>query len=170
MQIVADTEDRLVCAVLGAQVAALRDHIEGNAAVEMLWHATDVLARLSAMVNELVAGHPAPDAALAARCATVVAGQVEVSRSLEDLALFQAQHHDLARQMAECVVAGLQSLAAENGRLSARDLSALYVCEDQRRIHESVVRQFGAPAAEDRRKPRKAGRQPDLAPVPKLVV
>jgi hypothetical protein len=168
MQISADTEDRLVCAVLAAQVAALRDHIEGHAAVEMLWHATDVLSLLSGLVGDLVgnasgahtAADVAIDPALAARCASAVAAQAEVSRSLEDLAMFQAQHHDLARQMAECVVSGLQSLAAEDGRLSARELAALYVCEDQRRIHETVARQFGAPKPEDRRKPRKAGRQP----------
>jgi hypothetical protein len=167
MQTVADTEDRLVCAVLAAQVAGLRDHIEGHAAVELLWHATDVLSLLSGLVGELVAGHPAPDPALAARCATAVAAQMEVGRSLEALAMAQSQHDDIARQMAECVVSGLQSLAAEDGRLSARDLAALYVGEDQRRIHERVVRQFRLPAAEDRRKPRKAGRQPrDVVTLP----
>ena len=152
MQITADAEDRLVCAVLAAQVAALRDHIEGNSAVEMLWHATDVLSLLSGLVSELVGNATGGDAArdprldpgLVGRCATAVAAQVEVSRSVETLALFQAQHHDLGRQMADCVVTGLQSLAAEAGGLSARDLSALYVCEDQRRIHDSVARQFRA--------------------------
>jgi len=145
MRIAADTEDRLVCAVLAAQVAALRDHIEGNSAVEMLWHATDVLSLLSGLVDELVGNNATlGDPALVARCATALAAQAEVGRSVETLALGQSQHQDLARQMADCVVVGLQSLAAEDGGLSARDLSALYVCEDQRRIHDSVARQFRA--------------------------
>jgi hypothetical protein len=164
MQIVADAEDRLVCAVLAAQVVALRDHIEGNTGIELLWHATDVLSLLSGLVGELVGnaalGHLALDPAVAARCTAAVAAHAEVGGSLESMAMFQAQHHDLARQMADCVVSGLQSLAAEDGGLSARELSALYVSEDQRRIHERVARQFRARRSAETRKPRKSGRQP----------
>ncbi|MGA2129343.1 MAG: hypothetical protein ABSG76_24695 [Xanthobacteraceae bacterium] len=142
-----DTSERLVCAVLAGQVAALRDCIDTGATVDLLWRTTDVLSQLSGLVLELSRRHPGsgPDE----QCAAAVAAEADISRSLTELAFVQAQHHDFARQMADCVVTALGRLATDapsGARLSPHDLLALYVSEDQRKVHDAVARQFAIDA------------------------
>jgi hypothetical protein len=136
--------ERLVCAVLAAQVEALRDRIHATSVVEFLWHASDTLARLAGLVTEQSRRATTPDADLAAACATAVANVAQMNDTLENLAFVQAQGQDYASQMADCVVTALQRIAAPNAkpetRLSPNDLVALYVCEDQHRVHETVAR------------------------------
>jgi hypothetical protein len=145
MQATDESGERLVCAVLAAQVAALRDRIGSGVAVDLLWRTTDLLSQLSGLVAELLRRHPA-DAVLGEQCATAIAAEVEVGASLEAFAFLQSQRDDFARQMADCVVTALERLAAVDGpasdRLSPHDLAALYVSDDQRDVHEVVFRRL----------------------------
>lgn len=149
MQAAAEVNDRLVCAVLAAQVAALRETIDTVATVDLLWRTTDVLSRLSALVRELASGNPAHGE----QCAAAVAAEVEVSRALNSLAFLESQRHDTSRQMADCVVTALERLSyadvAVSARLSPHELSALYVSEDQRKVHDAVTRRFADEISED---------------------
>jgi hypothetical protein len=119
-----DRDDRLVCAVLAAQVVALRDCMHANSAVEALWQACDGLADA-----------PATEA---------MPGLAQVRSGLEDLAFSQAQLADCLTQMADCVVTALDMLARSDARLPAGELLALYVTEAQRRVHEAAVGRFVA--------------------------
>ena len=152
MQGTAEASERLVCAVLAAQVAAIRDCVDTAEGADLLWRTGDLLARLSALVVELGHRCQVPDPELDEQCAAAVAAEAEVSTALDALAFLQSQRHDLARQMADCVVTALVRLAADQdpaagNRLSPEDLAALYVCEAQRRTHEAVARQFKMEAA-----------------------
>lgn len=143
-------DDHLVCAVLSAQVAALRDRIDSGATVELLWRTTDLLSELSGLVLEVARdNHEKPQ--LEARCATAVAAKIEVGQLLDGLAFVHAQNQDFARQIADCVVKALDRLAVSGGpagaRMSVYDLAALYVSDDQRKVHESVLRQFNVTTA-----------------------
>jgi hypothetical protein len=147
-----DTGERLVCAVLAAQVEAIRDRVDTGATVDLLWRTADLLTRLSGLVVELSRRYPVPDPGLADRCAPAVTQENELRRSLDAVAFLHAQDQDLARQMADCVVIALKRLASHGApfavRLSAGDLAALYVCDDQREVHDVVTRQFGIDSPE----------------------
>jgi hypothetical protein len=147
----AETSERLVCAVLAAQVAAIRDHVDADGTVDLLWRIADALARLSGLVVELAGRHPAADPGLDEQCAAAVAAETEVSRSLDALAFLHAQRHDLARQKADCVVTALERLATidapPGGRLSPHDLAAMYISDEQHDVHDAVTRQFGVPVS-----------------------
>jgi hypothetical protein len=120
-------EQRLVCAVLAAQVAALRDGMHTHSAVEALWQASDALSQL--------AGRAPPDC---------LAALEQVRGRLEDLAFGQVQSADCLSQRAECVVTALRILASAGARLPPGKLLALYVTEDQRRVHEDAAGRFAA--------------------------
>ncbi|NKE46305.1 hypothetical protein HB662_16075 [Roseomonas frigidaquae] len=122
----ADAEERLACAVLAAQVLALREEFRVVALSDQIWTASETLTRLA-------------DPAAAVDAATLE----QVARMLETHAFLQAQSFDRASQMADTVATGLRALAASErppgARLAALDLLGLYVCEEQRRVHDAVV-------------------------------
>ena len=157
MRSTAETSERLVFAILAAQVAALRDRIDTSAGVDLLWRTTDVLAQLSGLVLELLRDRAAPDPELDAQCAAAVSAETEIRRSLDELAFLQAQHSDFARQVADGVVTALKCLAAADGpvgaRLSPDDLAARYVSEDQRKVHDAVIGKFDLDAVPVSRQP-----------------
>jgi hypothetical protein len=151
MQPSPDHDERLICAVLAAQVAAIRDHVEADATVDLLWRIADALTLLSGLVTELATLHVAADPVLEQRYDAAVAAGSEVSQSLDALAFEQAQRHDLARQKADCVVAALQRLAAtdapQGSRLSQKELAAMYISDEQHAVHKAVARRFGEAGA-----------------------
>ncbi len=124
-------ESRLVCAILAAQVTALRERIAGPFLFEQMLGCADLLSALSAKLA------PGSEAAAAA---------ARLDSALDDLALQHAQHQDLARQTAELVALALKILSTEDpGKppaLSPAGLAALYVSEDQRRLHEAVLAEY----------------------------
>jgi hypothetical protein len=146
--------EHLVCAVLAAQVAALRDRIDTGAAVELLWQTSDVLSQLSGLVAKLAQRCSPADDGLNEQCDAAVAAESEISRSLESLAFQQAQRNDFTCQTVDCVVSALERLADTSApvgsRLSASDLVALYVSEDQREVHDATTRQFAIDASSRR--------------------
>jgi hypothetical protein len=121
-------ETGLVCAILAAQVRALQDGIASPAINQRLLGCADLLAVLSS--------HLAKDSEAAS-----AAEQLE--HALDGLAFQHAQSQDLARQTADLVAQALSLLAtaepAAVRNLSQGGLLALYVNEDQRRLHAAVV-------------------------------
>ncbi len=147
-----EASDRLICAVLAAQVAELHDRIEGDTTVELLWRATEVLSSLSGLVQDLGPQVGPSDPDMAERCAVAVAAEAEISRLIGAQAFVQAQRQDFARQVADCVVTALSRMAADptpGARFTAEDLAALYVCEEQRAAHKLVMDQFAAGSRAD---------------------
>jgi|GEM_PF-1711746 hypothetical protein len=150
MRAAADSSERLVCAVLAAQVSALGERIDTGVSAELLWRTTDALTLLSGLVVELLRCRSAPVPELSEQCTAAVAAGVEIRQSLDTLAFMQAQKQDFARQMVDCIVTAMERLAPGDAgvgaRLSPHDLASLYVSEDQRTIHDAVVRRFnGSP-------------------------
>jgi hypothetical protein len=152
----AEGEERLVCAVLAAQAAALRDRIESGSTVEMLWNASDVVGGLVKLIREQASALPL-DPVLAAQCETTLSMVLGVSDTLNDLAFAQAQRVDFDRQMADCVVTALERLALADAPRGARlpidELAALYVSEEQRRVHGEVASRFVADVRPDGERP-----------------
>jgi len=153
MQVKTETGERMVCAVLAAQVAAIRDRFDADPTVQLLWRTTDMISLLSDLLGELAEGRPTTNATLTRRVTTAVAEAAEISQALDGLALMQAQRDDFGRQMADCVVTALERLASAEApagaRLSPAELAALYVSEDQRAVHDSVILQFAAIGIKD---------------------
>jgi len=125
-------ESRLLCAILSAQTAALRERIAGSMAFERLMRCADLLAGLAA---QLPAG--SEPAAAAAR----------LGQALDELAFHDAQQQDWARQTADLVARALNLLAAEGDpqqTLSPGRLWGFYVSEDQRQLHAAVLAEQAA--------------------------
>ena len=154
MHLTTDANENLVCAVLAAQVAELRDRIDSGATVELLWRTSDVLAQLSGLVQKLAKRCSDSDSELNEQCSTAVAAQAEISRSLESLAFEQAQRNDFTCQTVDCVVTALERLAVTDvppgNRLSPDELAALYVSDQQRQVHDAATRQFAIGASPGR--------------------
>jgi hypothetical protein len=152
VQFTTETDEQLVCAVLAAQVALLRDRIDASATVELLWRTSDVLSKLSGLVVELVRRCPDSDAVMDEQCSTALATKAEINRSIDGLAFEQAQRNDFTCQAVDCVVTALGRLAATDAaigtRLSPDGLAALYVSSDQREVHEAVIRKLSIDASQ----------------------
>jgi hypothetical protein len=148
-----DHSERIVCAILAAQVAVLRDHIDTGVTAELLWQTTDALSRLSKLVLELTKGDAPVDTDLNGECAAALVNGAEINRSLDGLAFLQAQRQDFARQMADCVVAALERLAGPDAPIGARltpeELAAMYVSEEQRKVHTAVVGELDGRSSSD---------------------
>jgi hypothetical protein len=135
--------DTLILAVLAAQVAAVRDRIENNETIDLMWRTTDVLARMAGLVPELARRNPGAD--MERQCSAAIANMTDISKSLDDMAFLQAQRQDYTRQMADCVAVALTRLAADGAgehRFSQEDLAAMYVCAEQREIHDTCCARF----------------------------
>jgi hypothetical protein len=151
MQVTTEANENYVCAVLAAQVAELRDRIDGSATIELLWRTSDVLSQLSGLVLELAKRCHESDSELIEQCNAAVAAEAGISRSLESLAFEQAQRNDFTCQTVDCVVTALERLASTdrpaNNRLSLDDLAALYVSEEQRKVHDAATRRIALGAS-----------------------
>jgi hypothetical protein len=138
--------ERLVCAVLAAQVTALRDRIDAGPTVSLLWQTSDLLTRLARLVEQLASEHPDLPEALGDDCANALLSGLDAIQAIDGLAFEQAQRNDFTCQTVDCVAIALGRLAAADKppgqRLSVEDLAALYVCEEQRDIHDIAARQF----------------------------
>ncbi|UZE49012.1 hypothetical protein [Rhodopseudomonas sp. P2A-2r] len=146
MQFDTKASDKLVCAVLAAQVSELRGRIDIGATVELLWQTSDVLSLLSGLVLEFSKRCSDSDSNLYEECKAAIAAEAKINRSLESLAFAQAQRNDFTCQTVDCVVTALERMAvvdmSSDARLSLNDLAALYVSEEQREVHNNAVRQF----------------------------
>ncbi len=148
MNVTKDADERLVCAILAEQVSTLRDRIDAGASFDLLWRTTALLSSLSGSLNELSCNSRDANPVLVRERAEAIAEIAEIRRGLDELAFTQAQKQDFAKQLADCVVTALERMASTErpaeAAFSSDDLFGLYVSDDQRRLHERVVRRSGS--------------------------
>ncbi|HQT45970.1 MAG: hypothetical protein B7X08_02030 [Acidocella sp. 20-63-7] len=138
-----EENEKLVCAILAEQVSALRDKMDANATFDLLWRTTALLSWLSGLLNDLSRHSPSFNPVLERERSEAMAEIAEIRRKLDELAFSQAQKQDFARQIADCVVTALERMAIAQmpagTSFSSSDLAALYVSDDQRKLHQEVV-------------------------------
>jgi hypothetical protein len=138
-----EANERLVCAILAEQVAALRDRMDATATFDLLWRTTALLSWLSGLLNDLSRHSAHTNPVLERERAEAIDEIAEIRRGLDELAFSQAQKQDFARQIADCVVIALERMAVAEmppgTHFSSLDLADLYVSEQQRDLHAAVV-------------------------------
>jgi hypothetical protein len=144
-----EANERIVCAILAEQVAALRERMDATSAFDLLWRTSALLSWLSGLLGDISAHstystHANP--VLERERAEAITEIAEIKRALDDLAFLQAQRQDFAKQIADCVVTALERMAVAEmppgTSFSSADLAALYVSADQRKLHEDVLRRL----------------------------
>jgi len=151
----AEANERIVCAILAEQVAALRERMDSTATFELLWRTSALLSWLSGLLGDVSAQSALPTSTNAGHHNPVLEREreeaiteiAEIRRALDDLAFLQAQRHDFAKQIADCVVIALERMAVAEmpagTSFSSADLAALYVSADQRKLHDDVIHRLG---------------------------
>ncbi len=146
MSVTKEANEHLVCAILAEQVAALRDRMDASAAFDLLWRTTALLSWLSGLLAENQRHGGQSNPVFERERAEAIVQVAAIRTELDELAFVQAQRQDFARQIADCIVTALERMAvAEMPRgtsFSSGDLAALYVSEDQRKLHDSVLRRL----------------------------
>jgi hypothetical protein len=146
-----EADERVVCAILAEQVAALRERMDATNAFDLLWRTSALLSWLSGLLGDMSAhadhaSHPNP--VLERERAEAITEIAEIRRALDDLAFLQAQRQDFAKQIADCVATALERMAVAQMpagmSFSSTDLAALYVSDDQRQLHDTVLRRLSA--------------------------
>ncbi len=140
-----NAHERIVCAILAEQVAILRAKTDAMPAFDLLWRTTALLSWLSGLLADVDHAQAAHNPVLERERAEALAEIAQIRHGLDELAFLQAQRHDFARQIAECVETALTRMAGE-AKFSSGDLAALYVSDDQRRLHDDVIRRLSAEA------------------------
>jgi hypothetical protein len=142
-----EPNERLVCAILAEQVAALRDRMDTSTTFDLLWRTTALLSWLSGLLSDVsrhAGEHMTP--VLERERAEALTEVGEIRRALDELAFVHAQRHDFVHQIADCVVVALERMAIAQmpagTHFSSDDLAALYVSEDQRQLHNAVLRRL----------------------------
>ncbi len=143
----AEANERLVCAILAEQVATLRDRMDATAAFDLLWRTSALLSWLSGLLSD-TANHSAhANPVLEREREEAITEITEIRHALDNLAFLQAQRQDFAKQIADCVVIALERMAVAEmpagTSFSSTDLAALYVSDDQRQLHDTVIRRMG---------------------------
>lgn len=139
----AEANERIVCAILAEQVAALRERMDATTAFDLLWRTSALLSWLSGLLGDMSAHSTHSNPVLEREHAEAMTEIVEIRRALDELAFVQAQRQDFAKQIADCVVVALERMAVAEmppgTSFSSMDLAALYVSADQRKLHDEVV-------------------------------
>lgn len=146
----AEANERIVCAILAEQVAALRERMDASSAFDLLWRTSALLSWLSGLLGDMSA-HCAQashaNSVLERERVEAITEIAEIRRALDELAFIQAQRQDFAKQIADCVVIALERMAVAEmpagTSFSSVDLAALYVSADQRKLHDEVIRRLG---------------------------
>lgn len=143
-----EANERLVCAILAEQVSSIRDRMDASTTFDLLWRTTALLSWLSGLMNDLSHNSTNSNPVLERERTEAITEIGEIRRALDELAFFQAQRQDFARQLADCVVTALERMAVAEmpagTSFSSSDLAALYVSDDQRKLHDEVIRRLGA--------------------------
>lgn len=146
----AETDARLVCAILAEQVSSLRNKMDVTAAFESLWQVSALLSRLGKILTQ--AEHQELEQVTShAHLHELVAEITSTHKSLDNLAFIEAQRQDCAQQMADCVIAALKRLALTENPMETHfnpsDLETLYVSQDQHHLHKAVLTRMSPPSA-----------------------
>jgi hypothetical protein len=143
-----EANERLVCAILAEQVSTLRDRMDASTAFDLLWRTSALLSWLSGLLGDLSRHNANTTPVLERERAEAIAEVAEIRGELDKLAFFQAQRQDFARQIADCVVTALERMAVAEmpagTSFSSGDLAALYVSDDQRKLHDAVVQRLSS--------------------------
>ena len=141
-----ETEEQnegLVCAILAEQVAILRDRMDASEAFDLLWQTSALLSWLAGLLADINRESPQSNPLQEKERREAITKITVIRHQLDNLAFFQAQRQDFARQIADCVIVALERMSSaqmpEGTRFASADLAALYVSEDQRRLHEDVL-------------------------------
>ncbi len=141
-----ETNETLVCAILAAHVANLRDRMGTSEAFDLLWRTSALLSWLSGLLGEVNRQVQHANPLLEKERSEAIAEITLIRRQLDHLAFAQAQQQDLTRQIADCVITALERMSSatmpQGSRFMSSDLSALYVSEDQRQLHEDVLKRL----------------------------
>src|ERR1700722_4033931 len=142
-----EANERLVCAILAEQVSSIRDRMDASTTFDLLWRTTALLSWLSGLMNDLSHNSTNSNPVLERERTEAITEIREIRRALAELVAFQEQAQDFARQRADCVVTALERMAVAEmpagTSFSSSDLAALYVSDDQRRLHDEVIRRLG---------------------------
>ncbi len=142
----AEANEKLVCAILAEQMANLRDRMDASEAFDLLWRVSALLSWLAGLLGDInrQAQHASP--LLERERNEAIAEITSIRRQLDDLAFVQAQRQDFTRQIADCVITSLERMSdaqmPAGTRFASSDLAALYVSDDQRRLHEDVLKRL----------------------------
>jgi hypothetical protein len=143
---ISEANEKLVCAILAEQVATLRDRMDANQAFDLLWRTSALLSWLSGLLGDLARQATHTNPVLDRERNEAIIEIAEIRRALDELAFLQAQRQDFAKQIADCVVTALERMAVAEmpagTSFSSADLAALYVSEEQRKLHETVVQRL----------------------------
>ena len=138
-----EQNEGLVCAILAEQVAILRDRMDASEAFDLLWQTSALLSWLAGLLIDIDQHLPRTNPLLGKEREEAIAKITSIRHQLDHLAFFQAQRQDFARQVADCIITALERLSSaqmpEGTRFASADLAALYVSDDQRRLHEDVL-------------------------------
>ncbi|GAN80042.1 hypothetical protein [Acidocella aminolytica] len=146
MSATVEANEKLVCAILAEQVAHLRDRMDASAAFDLLWRTTALLSWLSGLLTDINRQAVQPSPVLERERAEAITEIGEIRRQLDHLAFVEAQRQDFARQIADCVIVALERMSEakmpEGAHFSSSDLAKLYVSDDQRQLHEEVLKRL----------------------------
>ena len=145
---VEESNERLVCAILAEQVSNLRDRMDASEAFDLLWQTSALLSWLAGLLADITRDAPKSSLLLDKEISEAISKITTIRHKLDALAFFQAQRQDFARQIADCVITALERMSSarmpEGSRFASADLAALYVSDDQRRLHEDVLNRLQA--------------------------
>jgi hypothetical protein len=142
----AEANENLVCAILAEQVANLRDRMDASEAFDLLWRTSALLSWLSGLLGDINRQAQQDNPLLDRERNEAIAEIAAIRHQLDNLAFVQAQRQDFARQIADCVVTALERMSnaqmPEGTRFASADLAALYVSDDERRLHRDVLKRI----------------------------
>ncbi|WP_026439258.1 hypothetical protein [Acidocella facilis] len=147
----AEANEKLVCAILAEQVAHLRDKMDASDAFDLLWRTSALLSWLSGLLADINRQSPQASPVVERERNEAISEIAEIRRKLDHLAFVEAQRQDFAKQIADCVIVALERMSdaqmPPGTHFASADLAALYVSEDQRRLHEEVLQRLKGQAA-----------------------
>ncbi|MBU6425442.1 MAG: hypothetical protein KGQ69_03820 [Rhodospirillales bacterium] len=133
---------------MAEQVSNLRDKMDASEAFDLLWQTSALLSWLSGLLTDMDRDASQASMLRDRERSEAIAKINTIRHQLDNLAFFQAQRQDFARQIADCVITALERMSSarmpEGTRFASADLAALYVSEDQRRLHEDVLTRLQA--------------------------
>ncbi len=146
MSDLAVANERLLCAILAEQVVNLRDRMDASEAFDLLWRTSALLSWLSGLLGDINRQAQQANPLLDRERNEAIAEIAAIRHQLDNLAFVQAQRQDFARQIADCVITALERMSnaqmPEGTRFASSDLAALYVSDDQRRLHRDVLKRI----------------------------
>lgn len=143
---ITEENEKLVCAILAEQVANLRDRMDASEAFDLLWRTSALLSWLAGLLGDIDRQTRHANPVLERERNEAVAEITTIRHQLDNLAFVQAQRQDFTRQIADCVITALERMSdarmPAGTHFASSDLAALYVSDDQRQLHDDVLKRL----------------------------